>query len=192
MKWKMPEFFSKREQLQSPELTQFAQYLVDNEEVKGQVQGHVERLRNIQKQPDLTIVDRRDLGLMESALSDIVEDAGVTIPEGVTASVFVLEMQNRVDEGSSYVPTWMREGEDGADGQVEQEQMQIDSLDALRTLYLDNSTVRSLIDKVHTGSLSVSELQQKLDDAGYDTDDTFSELLEALGQEMINARAEAA
>lgn len=173
MKFEIPHFLRK-EKVKTPELTAFAQYLLDHEEIKDQVFVYLEQLKIISQQPDTTLTDRRDLILIESALSDMIADAGVVLPQGVSANKFAAELQNRIEEGDTYVPVWQREAADTEKGL---DTMQIRTPEDFLALCKENDLVHSLVQKFYKEEVNYQKLYQELADAGYELFEDFEEYL---------------
>ncbi len=166
--------FLRKEKVKTPELTVFAQYLLDHEEVKDQVFRYLDQLKNISEQPDATLTDRRDLVLIESALADIIADADVSLPEQVSATQFALELQNRIIEGDTYIPVWQREAV-GVEKALDT--MQIETPEDFLLLCKENDLVRSLVQKFYRAEVDYPKLYQELTDAGYELFEDFEEYL---------------
>jgi len=55
------------------------------------------------------------------------------------------------------------------------ENMQITSYEAVATLFTENETVASLVERVRDGDMTLQQLHTALQEAGYETDEHFSE-----------------
>ncbi|MFT5850031.1 MAG: hypothetical protein ACI9H6_000860 [Patiriisocius sp.] len=147
---------------QSPELTAFAQHLVDNPEVKDKVLDHAQFLKDrAENYGESVYEDRRLMGEGNSLVQPLLMQAGVSLPPDVSMTSFLVELHNRVEEGKDYVPVWLRSEENEPSEPTES--MNITTSEEFTTLVEDNVTVASLLEK----GFDASSILEKLTGAGY-------------------------
>jgi|GEM_PF-3179519 len=148
---------------QSPELTEFAQYLVDNPEIKDKVLGYAELLKQRETQYGETIYeDRKLMADGDTIVQPIFAQIGLMLPEGVSATTFLVELHNRAEEGKEYIPIWLRPEADTTPVVIP-ENMNLNTKEDLVSLVAENSTVASVLES----NIDITTVQERLEEAGY-------------------------